>query len=326
MRVVVTGGAGFLGSRLIEALEARGDEVVCIEQPGLTQPPIAKCCARYADVGLTDVERLRELFTGAQTVFHLAGLLTARGAREYYAVNTEGTHAVLEAAAGLGRAAPRVILASSTAALGPCRNGEPLSPDTVPHPLSQYGYSKLLAEAVAHAYGDRVPVTILRFSSIYGPRDQSLVGVFRMIGMGVAVSIGSWDRTASLLYVDDAVQALVAAADSPAAAGRTYCITHPDPVTWRAFAQALGRTVGRPPVLVSVPATIARGLALGIEAWARLRRRSALLGRDRVREVAASGWVADPSRATREFGFRPAYPLDRGLAETLAWYRRARWV
>lgn len=326
MRVVVTGGAGFLGSRLIETLAARGIEVVCIERPGCPRPAIAERCALYASIGLDDVERLRELFAGASTVYHLAALTHARAPREYYEVNTEGTRCVLEAAAGMTGDAPRVILASSLAALGPCRNGTPLSPDSVPYPLSDYGYSKLLAEAVAHAYADRVPVSILRFSAVYGPRDRSLIAVFRMMRLGLALSVGPWDRTASLIYVDDAVQALIAAAAAPSAAGRTYCVTHPDPVSWRTFARVLGRIVGRSPILLTIPAHVARGIALAIEGWAWIRRRAAYLNRDRVAEVAASGWAADTSRATRELGFRPAYPLDRGLSATLAWYREARWV
>lgn len=325
MRVVVTGGAGFLGSRLIETLAARGIEVVCIERPGRTRPAIAERCECYANAGLEDVERLRELFAGASTVYHLAALTHARAPRHYYEVNTEGTRAVLEAAAGLD-VPPRVILSSSIAALGPCRNGTPLSPDSVPYPLSHYGYSKLLAEAVAHAFADRVPVTILRFSAIYGPRDRSLVGVFRMMRMGLALSVGPWDRIASLIYVDDAVQALIAAATSQSAVGRTYCVTHPDPVSWQTFARVLGGTVGRSPILLTIPARVARGLALGVEVWARIRRRAAYLNRDRVREVSARGWAVDTSRATRELGFRAAYSLDRGLAATLAWYREARWV
>src|SRR5437867_2722353 len=160
MRAVVTGGAGFIGSHLIEALVARGDEVVCVERPGAPRRWLEGLDLSYRDSGLDDERALSAAFAGADVVFHLAGLTEARAPRDFYAVNTEGTARVFRAAAAHNGRAPRVVLMSSLAALGPCRNGDRLSPDTVPYPISHYGHSKLLAEAIAHAFADRVPAPV----------------------------------------------------------------------------------------------------------------------------------------------------------------------
>src|SRR2546426_283860 len=149
MRAVVTGGAGFIGSHLIEALVQRGDEVVCVERPGASRRWLDGLDVCYRDSGLEDVAQLAAALAGADVVFHLAGLTEARSPRDFYAVNTEGTARLFRAAAAHNGGAPRVVLMSSLAALGPCRNGDRLSPDTVPYPISHYGHSKLLAEAVA---------------------------------------------------------------------------------------------------------------------------------------------------------------------------------
>src|SRR2546426_12251915 len=170
MRAVVTGGAGFIGSHLIEALVQRGDEVVCVERPGASRRWLDELDVCYRDSGLEDVAQLAAALSGADVVFPLAGLTEARSPRDFYAVNTEGTARLFRAAAAHNGGAPRVVLMSSLAALGPCRNGDRLSPDTVPYPISHYGHSKLLAEAVAHAFADRVPATIIRPPSVYGPR------------------------------------------------------------------------------------------------------------------------------------------------------------
>jgi nucleoside-diphosphate-sugar epimerase len=326
MRVVVTGGAGFIGSHLIEALVARGDQIRCVERPGsrlgwLEQQPV-----EFTPIGLESTDRLRQAFDGAQVIYHLAALTEARVPADFYAVNTEGTRRVLQAAAAAGPAAPRVILLSSLAALGPCRAGEPLSPDSVPCPLSHYGQSKLLAEAMVHAFADRVPATILRFPSVYGPRERGVLKFFRMVHNGFAVSIGRWDREVSMLYVRDAVQALLAAAQCDRAAGRTYCVAHPDPVTWGGFADAAGRAVGRVPLRITVPAGVARVVAVAAEGVARVRRQAAILNRERVRELTQARWVCDPTRAIRELGFRAQVDVERGSAEAVAWYREARWL
>jgi len=241
-------------------------------------------------------------------------------------VNTEGTARVVRAAARYNGRAPRVVLMSSLAALGPNRGRAPLSPDSVPYPISHYGHSKLLAEAVMHAYGDRVPGVILRFPSIYGPRERGVLMLFKLVRRGVALTVGDWDREVSLMYVTDVVRTLIAAATCDNAAGRTYCLGHPQPVTWGDFAAAVGRVLGRAPHLVSVPELVARAVAIGAELVAALRNRAAILNRERLREMVQQRWVSDPSLAISELGVRPEYAPERGVPETAAWYRQAGWL
>lgn len=326
MRTVVTGGAGFIGSHLIEALVARGDEVVCVERPGASTRWIAGLPVTNVEHGIHDVRALARLLRDADVVYHLAGLTEARAPADFYYVNTVGTERVLKAAAQHNGAAPRVILLSSIAATGPCKNGDLLSPDTVPFPLSHYGHSKLLAEAVIHAYADRVPTTIVRLPSVYGPRERAVLKFFQLVRRGIALTVGSWDRELSMIYVRDVVQGLIAAATSEQAAGRTYCLAYPEPVSWRGFAHAAGGALDREPILLSVPRIVARGVALMAELWAHMGRKAAVLNRERVRELVQRRWVCDPSRAITEIGFAPRYPIARGVAETVAWYREARWL
>jgi nucleoside-diphosphate-sugar epimerase len=326
MRVAVTGGAGFIGSHLIERLIGRGDEVICVERPGASRRWIADVPLEWMETGIHDHDALRRTFDGVHVVFHLAGLTEARTAADFYAVNTEGTARVLRAAAAHNGAAPRVVLLSSIAAVGPCRDGERLSPDSVPLPLSHYGNSKLLAEAVVHAYADRVPTTIVRLPSVYGPRERGVLKFFQLVCKGIAITIGSWDRELSMIYVDDVVSGLLAAVEGNTASGRVYYLAHPTPVTWRQFAVAVGRVVDRDPVLMSLPRALAQAVAVTAEGFAALRRRAAILNRERVREISQRRWVCDPSRAMREIGFQPTIPVPVGVARTAAWYREARWI
>ena len=280
----------------------------------------------HCDAGLEDERGLARACDGADVVFHLAGLTEARTPADYYAVNTEGTARVLRAAAAHNGSAPRVIVMSSIAALGPCRNGEPLSPMTVPFPISHYGRSKLLAEAVVHTYADRVPTVIIRPPTVYGPRERAVLKFFRLVRHGVALTIGPWDREVSLIYVRDLVQGLLAAGTQGRAVGRTYCLAHPEPVSWGRIADVVGGILARAPLRLSVPVAVGSLIALAAEGCAALRRTAAILNRERVRDLTQQRWVCDPSRAVAEIGFRPAYAVERGMAETAAWYREARWL
>lgn len=326
MRAIVTGAAGFVGSHLVEALVARGDAVVCVERPGASRHWIERLPVEWHATGLDDLDALARICEGAEVIYHLAGLTEAPHPSDFYAVNTLGTAQMIRAAARHNGAAPRLVLASSIAATGPCRNGDRLAPDTVPFPISHYGESKLLAEAVVHAHAEHVPATVLRFPSIYGPRERAILTLFKLVRRGFALTIGPWDREVSLCYVADAVQAFIAAGTRPRAAGRTYCIAHPEAVSWERFANAVGDALGRRPRLVSLPVPVAQAVAVTLELAAKLRRRAAILNRERVREMTQDRWVCDPSRAIADLEIRPAFDVERGIGATAAWYREHGWL
>jgi nucleoside-diphosphate-sugar epimerase len=325
MRAIVTGGAGFIGSHLIEALLARGDRVVCIEREGATRGWLDGADFEWSPIGLADPKQLIRAFRDADVVFHLAGLTEARSSQDFYQVNTEGTAHVFEAAAAQAKP-PHVILLSSLAAIGPCRNGERLTAHTVPCPLSHYGLSKLLAESIVHAYADRVPATVVRLSAVYGPRERAVLKMFRLVRRGLALTIGAWEHEVCLIFVKDVVATLLAAGAADSVIGRTYCLAHPEPTSWANFVYEVGRVVGRRPCLISVPTAIARWIARAVEICAAVRRTAAILNRERVRELSQKRWVCDPSDIFADTGYRPAYSLARGVRETAAWYEEVGWL
>jgi nucleoside-diphosphate-sugar epimerase len=325
MRTVVTGGAGFIGSHLIEALLAHGDDVVCVERCGASRGWLAEAAIEWSPVGLDDPDVLKKTLVGTDVVFHLAALTQACTAGEYYSVNTEGTARVFEAAAAL-ETPPRVILVSSLAALGPCRNGELLSRHTVPYPLSHYGLSKLLAESIAHGYFDRVPTTVVRLASVYGPRERAVLKMFQLVRRGLAITVGGWRRQVSLIYVKDVVGTLISTAAAARTIGHTYCLAHPEPVRWVDFALEVGRVVGRRPILVSVPTALAWAIARLLELFATIRHTPAILNRERVREISQERWVCNSAEVFADTRYRPRYPISRGVRETAEWYQRVGWL
>jgi nucleoside-diphosphate-sugar epimerase len=326
MRAVVTGGAGFVGSHLVEKLLDRGDEVVCIERPGADRGWVEGLDIEFKDCGLGEAAVLGNLVCGADVVYHLAALTEARTPDECYEVNTQGTANILKAAAGCSCSPPKVVFMSSLAAVGPAPEGGSLTADTPPRPLSHYGRSKLHAEVVIHAYADRVPAIICRFPAVYGPRDRVVLKLFSMVARGFALTIGPWDREISVLHAADAVDGLIAAANTPGAVGNTYNLANPCPITWGEFVMAIGHALGRRPLKVAVPVIAARPIALVAEAVAWLGHRAAVLNRDRVREISQARWVCDPGSAMAEIGFLPRYSLTTGVAETAEWLRRNQWI
>lgn len=319
--VLLTGASGFIGHHLAERLVALGARVRCLVRrtsrvdtlPGGVE-------LAYGD--LAAGESLPEAVRGVHLVFHLAGVTKAFRPEQYYRGNLRATENLLAALP----AAARLVHVSSIAAVGPSRDGKPLTEDAEPHPLTHYGRSKLEAERAVRASPSAARAVILRPPVVFGPRDTDVLEIFRMIARGWMPSLGGANSPFSLIYVGDLVDGLLAAAACPQAAGGTYFLAAEQPVSWRQFAAVAGPLMGRRPRLLRIPWPAAWVAALVWEAVARRRRRPAIISREKIREARCRGWVCDVSRARQELGFTARTSLEQAIQQTLEWYRREGWL
>jgi UDP-glucose 4-epimerase len=239
MRALVTGGAGFIGSHLVDALIARGDEVVVLDdlstgrRENLAGALASGASLEQVDVGEADAVKSSVLSFVPQAVFHLAALVDIRTAGDdadaLSRVNVLGTANMLEAAIDAG--ADRFVLASSA---GVYADGQG-APDELPFsegssvsPPSGYGRSKLAAEEQIEGHrGERgIAGVALRFANVYGPRqdpanEAGVVAIFCEAARngGRPTVFGDGSQTRDYVYVGDVVEALIAAqlqdADGP---------------------------------------------------------------------------------------------------------------
>jgi len=322
MRVAVTGGTGFVGSHLVEALRDDGHEPALLVRSRAKAERLGFGGIRCVDGDLDDVAALEEAFRGAEVVFHVAGLVAARNAAEFRSVNETGTTNVVRAAAAAG--SPRLVLVSSMAAAGPSAPGRPLTGNETPRPVTAYGRSKLAGERIVVASG--LPYTILRPPLVYGPRDTEVLRAFRAVRSGVAPVFGRGDQELSAVYGPDLARALLAVAAGDAGPGRVYYPCHPERFTSAGFARAIAAALDRTVRLIRLPRWLARGILGVTETTARMTRKATLLTRDKANEFFQPAWTGDPGALTRDCGWSAAHDLVRGLAATVAWYRKEGWL
>ena len=182
-RVLVTGGTGFIGSHLVERLLGNGYDVTCLVRELRQVRWLQGMEVRLAQGDCMLPESLADAVPGVSLVFHCAGLTKGKHARDYYSVNHLGTKNLLDACARHNPGMRKFILVSSLAAAGPSGRTAGKTTDT-PHPVSDYGRSKLLAEEETLKFKDRFPVVILRPSAVYGPRDADVFELFRWAAKG----------------------------------------------------------------------------------------------------------------------------------------------
>jgi UDP-glucose 4-epimerase len=305
-RFLVTGGCGFIGSHLVEALLAAGHAVRVLDDLSTGRRDNLPEAAEVVVGCVTDPAAVSSAIATVDGVFHLAAIASvARSNEEWlwtHRVNQGGTVAVLDAARAAG--AP-VVLASSAAIYGD-QTVLPLGETACPAPLTAYGVDKLGSElhgrVAASIHG--LPTVALRFFNVYGPRQDprspysGVISIFaqRLLSGQPLTLHGDGSQTRDFVYVADVVQALLAA--------MRHCRNAPAP--GRRFAAANVCT-GRPTSI----ATLADRLMA-------VAGRSVPVERidPRAGDIAAS--VGDPSAATALLGFRAATSLDEGLAALLA--------
>jgi nucleoside-diphosphate-sugar epimerase len=306
----------------VEALAARGDSVAAlVRRPGKADLLRALGCQLVAGA-LDDEAATLALAEGADVVFHVAGCVAARSGADFLRVNRDGAARV--AAACARSRAGRLVLVSSLAVTGPSRPGQPVDEASGPGPVTAYGRSKRAGEEAVRAAG--VPFTIVRPPAVYGPRDRAFLPLFRAAAHGVVPLLGDGGQELTLVHAADLARALVAAATAEATLGGTYHAGHPQPVTQRALAGAVGRAVGRPLRCLRLPAPLVRGALFVAGAVGRVRGRAPLLDGDKANELLAPGWVCSSEALRRDAGWVAETPLAEGVARTARAYRDAGWL
>ena len=260
MRYVVTGAAGFIGSHLAEALIAQGHDIVAVDSyTDYYDPALKEENAAGFDVSRLDLAEDELALDGFDGVFHLAGQPGVRSFgtvfNDYVRRNLLATQRVFESAA---RAGVRVVFASSSSVYGDAER-YPTAEDAQPSPISPYGITKLGCEQLAYAYakGFGLDAVVLRYFTVYGPRqrpDMAFARVVDALARRASFELyGDGLQSRSFTFVADAVEGTVAAMDG-APAGALYNVGGGAEATMRDAIAALERVSGRALDVVGKPA------------------------------------------------------------------------
>ena len=327
----VSGGTGFVGSHLVEALLARGvGEVRCL----VRQDPkwLAGLPVTLVRGDLFSGEALREALAGAEAVYHVAGLTRAATQAELDRANVDGTRSLLLATRAAAPGVRDLVVTSSLEAMGPNRlrpDGSPV-PATeahTPHPVSMYGRSKAAMERVVRGeFGDLKPV-VVRPPAVYGPREADIFEMIRGAARGVFPVVGDGRvRRLSLVHVRDLVRGMIAAGGAERSVpGETFFVGSERGYAWNEVGDAVQRALGTRVVRLPVPTGV-MGAAGRVSEWVGgLRGVVPPLTRDKA-EAARHAWVCSVDKAARVFGYAQEVGLDEGMAETVAWYRAQGWL
>jgi nucleoside-diphosphate-sugar epimerase len=322
--ILLTGGTGFVGGHVLERLRADGTPVRCLVRPKAGRAVDA------ASLGATEVVAgdletgvgLQEALEGVEAVIHLAGVTKALRREEYFDGNVTATTNLLLAMAGSNA---RLVHVSSLAAIGPSEAADrPVGVDAEPHPLTNYGRSKLEGERLVRV--SRPDAVIVRPPVVYGPRDTDVLQILKPVAKGWSLQMSGAEHWFSAIYVVDLAAELIRLAATQAGAGKVYYLAHAQPVSWARLAARAARIMGVQVQVVKMPAVVALAVGACAEAWAQLVDRPSIVTREKIREGLCAAWTCDTQPAREELGFEAPTDLEHGLTETLRWYKEAGWL
>ena len=324
MNILITGGTGFIGSRLALRCLQRGDSVRVYGQTNTdaeasNRREIEAAGAEVILGTMTDKELLAGAVQGIEVVFHLAAKQHEMNIPDeiFYDINVRGTENILQASTSAG--VKRFVHGSTIGVYGEMHD---LIDETAAcKPDNIYGKTKLEGEQMALSYNDRLPVVVVRIPETYGPGDRRLLKLFKTINKNMFFMIGPGRNLHHLIFVDDLVDGFLAAAGSESAPGEIFLLSGPSALTTNEMVAIISAQMGIKGPLFRAPLKPFMAVATLLEVMLRPIGIQPPLHRRRM-DFFRKSYQFSSDKAREKLGFEAKTRFSQGVAETAAWYHR----
>lgn len=335
---VVTGACGFIGSWMVEVLKDAGHTVRACDLPDVIEGNDDPKTGRYPEFvkeqadeilpcDLRDERSLRRCFKDADYVFHIAALLKYSVPWELLkSINVVGTENIFKALKRAKAEVRRVVIWSTNGVQG-IQKTLPITEDAPPRPLSRYALSKWIAERIALSYNDRIPVTVIRPTAVYGPRGvYGFIEFVKMASFPLVVVPRNMSFRIPLVHAKDVCRAALFLAERDEARGEVYTVDGDSKYTYVEFMRTLSRIMGRrfvksPPIPRVLLKHFLVAVAFADEGISRLLGRHPKVEYELVLFTGAD--LLYSNRKLKSLGFEFEYhKAERGLEETIRWYKK----
>ncbi len=320
MKVLVTGGTGFIGSHLMENLISKNWEIKALARRTSDINFLKRLNVEIFYGDLLNPESLNDVAEDIEIVYHLAGALGAREVSDKAVrdINVCGTENLLKAC--LKCDIKRFIHFSTTGVFGAVSN-PPVDETCSFNPTTVYERSKVEGEKIVNEYLEEIPSTIVRPGLVYGPRDMSnVLKLIHAINNNMFWIIGGGNNLLSPIYVADLVRGVELITEEKRAIGESYIIASEEPISLKEFvgtiAKALEKTVPR----FHIPVWMAKSVGLFFEFSSRIVGFDPPLTSNRV-DFLTKHRAYDISKV-KKLGFEQKIGLEEGMELAINWYKK----
>ena len=333
-RVLVTGASGFIGSFLVEGGLERGMDVWAGIRKTSSRKYLQDKRIRFAELNFGNKQQLKEQLAvhlqehgGWDYIVHCAGVTKCLNPADFERGNYLATVNFVEALKELHMVPERFMYISSLSIFGPIHEDDytPINELDRPQPNTAYGVSKLKAERYLQALND-FPYVIYRPTGVYGPRERDYFLMAQSVKQHVDFAAGFKRQDITFIYVKDLVQAVYLGA-KPEALRRAYFVSDGEVYASSTFSDLIKKELGNPWLLrIKCPLWLLKAISIVAETGAGWMGKTSTLNRDKYNIMKQRNWRCDISPIVNELGYRPEYLLERGVKETMAWYKKEGWL
>ena len=334
-KILITGASGFIGSFLVEEAVKRGFDTYAAIRATSSRAYLQDPRIHLVELDMAHPERLeQQLLAQAEQnggafdyVVHCAGVTKCNNPSDFEKVNCQQTRTLVDTLIRLGQMPRQFLFVSTLSIFGPIHEEEfiPIKEQDTPCPNTAYGISKLHAEQYLQSL-PQLPYVIFRPTGVYGPREKDYFLMAQSIKQHVDFAAGFRRQDLTFVYVKDVVQAIFLAIDK-GVTRRAYFLADGRVYTSRTFSDLLRRELGNPFVIRFTSPLWLLKLICDVSGWiASLRGTTSTLNPDKYRIMKQRNWQCDISPAINELGYRPEYELERGVKETVTWYKQQQWL
>lgn len=348
MTILVTGASGFIGSYIVEEGIRMGHEMWAGMRGTSSRSYLKDERIRFAQLDFSNpgklhsqLEEYKQQMGGRKwdIVVHAAGATKCLHEEDFYRVNTEGTHNLVEALQATDMVPERFVFISSLSIYGAIRENPvreksedspwiyaPILDSDTPQPNTAYGRSKLEAEKYLRSLQD-FPYTILRPTGVYGPREKDYFLMASSIAGHTDFSVGYRPQEITFVYVMDVVQAVFRCMQAPKALGKAYFLSDGKVYHSRRFSDLLQQEMGVRFVLhIKAPLWFLRIVCKASSALSKITGKMSALNNDKYHILSQRNWQCDIEPACQDFGYAPEWPLERGVKAAVKWYKEEGWL
>lgn len=325
-KVLVTGASGFIGSTLIDRLLELGNyEVYAGVRKSSSRKYLQNPNIKFMDVAFSNPEKLKAQLEEEKfdCIFHFAGLTKAKNLKDFDTVNFELTKNLVDA---IDDKITKLIFLSSFAAHGPGEevNFTKAKVSDENKPNTAYGRSKLKAENYINS-NFKGKYVILRPTGVYGPRETDYFVFFQTIDNHIEPYLGFVPQHLTFVYSKDLVEVCIKAFESEIS-GKTYFVSDGKMYLDSEYAAISKQVLNKKTLKLKFPLFIVKWISSFLDTLGSMIGTQFTLNKDKFSILAARNWDCDIDDLKKDLGYEPKYDLQRGVEETIAWYKKEKWL
>lgn len=333
-KIIITGASGFIGSFLVEKALSLGFETWAGVRKSSSKEFLQDSRILFLDLNFSDKEKLtsqlvdfRKVFGTPDYIVHNAGVTKCLDSADFDRINYQYTVNFIDALKDAQCVPSKFVLISSLSAfgMGDEKTYLPIKLTDTPNPNTRYGISKLKAERYLQNT-EGFPYMILRPTGVYGPREKDYYLMLKTVKSGLDVGAGFKEQHLTFIYVKDLVDAVFLALDSPLF-NRAYFVADGDVYTDKEYTALVKKVLERKNVFrLKIPLFVLKAVSFVAENISKISRKPSTLNIDKYKIMKQRNWECDVEPLRKELNFSPKYNLEKGLEESVAWYKQNGWL